>query len=286
MQTIMLTLQSAAHRWLHKTVLGDQISMCVFFFGGFFLLWYELCHIASNFHTEWTVNYTLNVVLAIFVAVNIYSNWLMVFLTDVAGKEIVFPTGSAPEGWYYCDGCVANRPPRAHHCPLCKVCILKHDHHCWFAGSCIGYANHRYFFALVIHMTVAAIYCNIYNWSFVWSVKGDISFFNIVSFLLPHVAAVMGQETWYSFFITTLSMVGFALAVIFSWLLQIQVVQILHGQTRYERKKGITQYDQGVWANLEEVLGHHKFLVLLCPWLPSRLPGDGVRFYSQQQKAN
>ena len=277
---------SVIYRWLHQTVLGDKISMAVFFFGGIFLLWYELSHVAAFNHSKWSTAYMIHFLLGIFFAVNIYGNWLMMFLTDVTGKKVVFPSGPAPPGWNYCGACVANLPPRSHHCPLCKVCVLKHDHHCWFAGTCVGYANHRYFFALCIHMVVAGVYCNIYNWSFVWDVKGEITLFNIFSFILPHLTAMMGFETWFSFYVTTVSMLGFSLTVLFIWLLQIQIVQVINGQTRYERKKDITEYDQGLWTNIEEVLGHRMFLVLLCPWLPSSLPGDGVKFYSQSQKGS
>ena len=265
-------------------VLGDKISMCVFFLGGLFLLWYEVIFVSSHYYTEWSTAYLIHFFFAIFFAVNIYGNWLKVFLTDPTGKGIVFPSGPTPQGWYYCDACVANRPPRSYHCPLCKDCVLKRDHHCWFAGTCAGYANHRYLFALCIHVAIVGIYCNIYNWSFVWSVKGDITVLNLLSFILPHLTAALGNESWYSFYVSTMSMLGFALTFMFVWLVQIQIAQVQCGQTRFERKKGIRDYDQGMLGNLQEVLGHRMLLVLLCPWLPSSLPGDGLKFYRHSQK--
>ncbi|KAK7102573.1 probable palmitoyltransferase ZDHHC24 [Littorina saxatilis] len=283
---MMLALKSAFHHWRHKRALGDQISMSIFFFGGIFLIWYELIHIPSFYHTEWSLAYTLHLLLFIFLAVNIYGNWLMVFLTDVTGKGMVYPTGSLPHGWHFCDECGANRPPRSHHCRLCRACVLKHDHHCWFPGTCIGYDNHRYFLALCVYITVAAFYGNIYNWSFVWSVKGEYTLLNLLSLIFPLLTVALGHETWYTFCITTLTMFGIALMNIFTWVLVLQVLQILHGQTRYERTQRITKYDRGLWANLEEVLGYRKFLVLLCPWLRSSLPGDGVSFHSHGQKAS
>ena len=277
---------SAIDRWLHKTALGDQLAMGVFFFGGIFLLWYELSYVAAFNHSGWSAAYAFHFLLAIFFAVNIYGNWAKLFLTDTTGKGVVLPTGGAPPGWTYCDACVANAPPRSHHCPLCKACSLKHDHHCWFAGTCVAHANHRYFLALCAHMAVAGVYCNAYNWGFVWDVKGEASLYTLLSFVLPHLMAVLGYETWFSFCVSTVSMIGFALTVVFTWLLQIQVAQVVGGQTRYERKTKVREYDQGLWANVEDVLGHRMFLVLLWPGLRSNLPGDGVKFYSLSQKGS
>nr|KAG5705563.1 hypothetical protein BaRGS_034761 [Batillaria attramentaria] len=172
----------------------------------------------------------------------------------------------------------------SHHCPVCKTCILKRDHHCWFAGTCVGHANHRYFFVLIVYIVMAGVYCNLYNWSFVWSVKGEFSLWTIVSFIAPHVSIVLGYESLYSFLITSLSTIGFSLTFLFSWLLQIQLAQVVHGQTRYERKKGIKEYDQGLWENLRQILGNRMFLVFLFPWIPSSVPGDGTKFYSHSQK--
>ncbi|KAL8569918.1 hypothetical protein ACOMHN_014138 [Nucella lapillus] len=278
-------MESAIHRWRHNTVMGDKIAMVVFFLGGLFLLWYELCHIAAYNHTGWTTGYMIHLALAIFFAVNIYGNWIMMFLMQPTGRNVVFPAGAAPLGWRYCDPCVANRPPRSYHCPICNTCLLKRDHHCWFAGTCAGHDNHRYFLSMIVQVVIVALYCNIYNWGFVWSVKGEVTLLNLVSFVLPHLTAVMGNETWYSFYISTMSMLGFALTVMFLWLLQIQAVQIFHGQTRYERKKKIKDYDRGsLWLNLKDVLGHRMFLAMLWPWLPSSLPGDGLKFFSHAQK--
>ncbi|KAK3107879.1 hypothetical protein FSP39_024338 [Pinctada imbricata] len=37
------------------------------------------------------------------------------------------------DGWSVCMKCEAYRPPRAHHCRICRRCIRRMDHHCpWF----------------------------------------------------------------------------------------------------------------------------------------------------------
>lgn len=38
--------------------------------------------------------------------------------------------------WTVCTRCETFRPPRAHHCRICKRCIKKLDHHCpWYVKS-------------------------------------------------------------------------------------------------------------------------------------------------------
>ena len=36
--------------------------------------------------------------------------------------------GDSHSGW--CRKCAAPKPPRSHHCSVCKACVLKMDHHC------------------------------------------------------------------------------------------------------------------------------------------------------------
>lgn len=272
-------------RWYSLKTRLDCLATATFFLGGIFLLWYELYFVAAFYHSGWSLAYLAHVYLGAIFTINIYGNWLMIVITDSSGSDIVFPTGPTPPGWHYCDACEANRPPRSHHCPCCKTCILKHDHHCWFAGRCIGYSNHRYFFVLVIYMALAGIYCNIYNWQFVWSVRGEVTFLNLLSFIAPHFTMMLGNESFYTFFIAILSFIGFSLTILSLWLLQLQLAQIIHNQTRYEKKKKmLREYDQGLWANLQDVIGCSLFLALLCPFVPSKLPGDGVRFYIKAQK--
>uniref|UniRef100_A0A1B0DC24 Palmitoyltransferase n=1 Tax=Phlebotomus papatasi TaxID=29031 RepID=A0A1B0DC24_PHLPP len=43
------------------------------------------------------------------------------------------------EEWTVCTRCETFRPPRAHHCRICKRCIKRYDHHCPWINSCVSY---------------------------------------------------------------------------------------------------------------------------------------------------
>ena len=61
---------------------------------------------------------------------------------DVTATEM---TSQPYWSWTPCAVCDVRRPPRAHHCPLCRACVLKRDHHCFLTGACIAVNNQRYF---------------------------------------------------------------------------------------------------------------------------------------------
>ncbi|XP_077480806.1 palmitoyltransferase ZDHHC23-B [Stigmatopora argus] len=50
----------------------------------------------------------------------------------------------------WCSVCRVVRPPRAGHCRICGICVLRHDHHCVWIDSCVGSANHRSFLLTLI----------------------------------------------------------------------------------------------------------------------------------------
>ncbi|GAA0140083.1 protein modifying enzyme [Lithospermum erythrorhizon] len=57
-----------------------------------------------------------------------------------------------------CDKCSAFKPPRTHHCRVCRKCVLRMDHHCVWINNCVGHRNYKAFFVLVFYATMASIY--------------------------------------------------------------------------------------------------------------------------------
>ncbi|CAL1379032.1 unnamed protein product [Linum trigynum] len=58
----------------------------------------------------------------------------------------------------YCQKCSHYKPPRAHHCRVCKRCVLRMDHHCIWINNCVGHANYKIFFIFVVYAVTACIY--------------------------------------------------------------------------------------------------------------------------------
>lgn len=58
----------------------------------------------------------------------------------------------------WCDVCKLVRPPRAGHCRICGVCILRLDHHCVWINSCVGQANHSSFLLMLFFFLLTSLY--------------------------------------------------------------------------------------------------------------------------------
>lgn len=52
-----------------------------------------------------------------------------------------------------CKKCNIPRPERAHHCKICKFCILKFDHHCPWIANCVGINNQKNFVQFLFFAT-------------------------------------------------------------------------------------------------------------------------------------
>lgn len=75
------------------------------------------------------------------------------------------------EDWTVCQRCDTYRPPRSHHCKICKRCIRKMDHHCPWVNNCIGEKNQKYFIQFLFYTGILCVYAmslDIVSWVFIF----------------------------------------------------------------------------------------------------------------------
>ncbi|GAM18616.1 hypothetical protein SAMD00019534_017910, partial [Acytostelium subglobosum LB1] len=58
----------------------------------------------------------------------------------------------------FCTKCDEQKPERAHHCNICKKCVLRMEHHSMWIGNCIGLYNLKYYILFLFYSSVSIIY--------------------------------------------------------------------------------------------------------------------------------
>ncbi|XP_045829632.1 probable protein S-acyltransferase 16 [Trifolium pratense] len=174
----------------------------------------------------------------------------------------------------YCQKCSHYKPPRAHHCRVCKRCVLRMDHHCIWINNCVGHANYKIFFIFVMYAVVACIYSMVL-------LVGSLTYDGLSdeeknggSFRTVYVVSGI-----------LLVPLSIALCVLIGW----HIYLILHNNTTIEYYEGVRAlwlqekggsiykhpYDLGPYENLTSVLGPN---ILSWLWPTANHIGSGLRF--------
>lgn len=104
--------------------------------------------------------------------------------------------------------------------------------HCVFAGKCVGYRNIRYFFGLLVHLTLGGFYASMLNIFFIWDALGGFTVRNAIAHIFPFLFWLFGSLDSKITFWTMLSVLStcgglFTLSLIFyhgSLLIKNQVI--------------------------------------------------------------
>jgi hypothetical protein len=59
-----------------------------------------------------------------------FSIWINYYLGCTTSPGSTPANYSPKSSARWCKACARHKPPRSHHCSICKSCILKMDHHC------------------------------------------------------------------------------------------------------------------------------------------------------------
>jgi len=78
--------------------------------------------------------------------------------SDPEADTVVTQVKKKGGGARFCQKCQLPKPPRCHHCRVCKRCVLRMDHHCPWVNNCIGHGNYKTFFLFLIYVTAALVH--------------------------------------------------------------------------------------------------------------------------------
>ncbi|KAL3832815.1 hypothetical protein ACJIZ3_007551 [Penstemon smallii] len=150
----------------------------------------------------------------------------------------------------YCNRCQNGKPPRCHHCSVCKRCVLKMDHHCIWVVNCVGACNYKFFLLFVLYTFLETLMDTLVL------LPSFISFFQQVknSSSSPGKLAVI--------FLAFVVNLAFALSLLCFVVMHASL--LLSNTTSvevHEKRKDVRwKYDLGWKNNIEQVFGTKKML--------------------------
>ncbi|CAA0825331.1 Probable protein S-acyltransferase 15 [Striga hermonthica] len=174
-----------------------------------------------------------------------------------------------------CDKCSVHKPPRAHHCRVCRMCVLRMDHHCSWINNCVGLKNYKSFLLLLFYATAGSTYSAIViicctlekNWDSIDNHPAKI--LHVVCGVMSiGVSLVLGSFLVWHIFLTCRNMttIEYYDAKRAAWL---------------ARKSGLSYhhpYDVGSFKNISLILGPNM-LKWLWPTCTSHIK-DGLNYPS------
>ncbi|KAH9672385.1 putative protein S-acyltransferase 16 [Citrus sinensis] len=194
----------------------------------------------------------------------------------------------------YCQKCSHYKPPRAHHCRVCKRCVLRMDHHCIWISNCVGHANYKVFFIFVLYAVVACIYSMAIIFIFLYHLNFQVLLVGSLTNDSLEDELQTGGSFRTAYVVSGLLLVplSVALSVLLGW----HIYLVFHNKTTIEYHEGVRAlwlaekggtvykhpYDLGIYENLTTVLGPNIFS-WICP--SSRHIGSGLNFRTAYHNA-
>lgn len=238
----------------------------------------------NYFHTPVVPEYTPIYIyypwtgLGLWIVFNMFFNWHMCAFTSPGNPPKARP--NAP--YKSCKKCSRMRPPRTHHCSVCRNCILAMDHHCPWMNNCVGFYNYKYFFLFLY-----------YTWfGLIFNLATCAYFFPVGQYMLP--TYITGVEDRRIYRQNIPRSVVISCMVSFSVWLAVSSLFFWHcylagtGQTTIEfyqskiealgKAKKFNDFDLGRAKNWENIFGKSKYPL---GWtMPSFQPpkGDGMNW--------
>ncbi|CAI4225698.1 unnamed protein product [Auanema sp. JU1783] len=136
----------------------------------------------------------------------------------------------------YCIDCNREAPLRSHHCPLCKICVLRKDHHCFVTGKCVGLGNQRFFMTFLFWCVLGLSYCLYELTLYISSINDDLLPFGFVKLIGPFAIArwMLSYTSLFDAAMCSLYTFAWASLVAAGGFLGLQIYYTCYGYTMYE----------------------------------------------------
>ncbi|GFO22756.1 palmitoyltransferase [Plakobranchus ocellatus] len=167
--------------------------------------------------------------------------------------------------WKFCHKCERYKPPRTHHCDVCRTCILRRDHHCYLIGTCIGHFNQRYFIPFCFLGVITSFVGFVVTVSYLRSLPDGKAWPDYI-FPWAFLKLVLGMVSWRFCLLTfhAMMLLVFGPMCVLYGTGQISIVTL--GFTLYEvAKKVDVKVTSGAAENLRIVFGDYWFVNFLFP---------------------
>ncbi|XWS38497.1 hypothetical protein CRYUN_Cryun19dG0136300 [Craigia yunnanensis] len=168
---------------------------------------------------------------------------------EFSSNQSAMPGDSTNQDICFCHKCNQLKPPRTHHCSVCKRCILKMDHHCVWVVNCVGALNYKYFLLFLFYTFLETTLVSLSL------LRVFMEFFND-----GEIAETPG--TLAATFITFVLNIAFALSILGFLIMHITLVGANTTTIEAYEKKTTPKwrYDLGRKKNFEQVFGTEKKL--------------------------
>ncbi|XWS61907.1 hypothetical protein CRYUN_Cryun07bG0164700 [Craigia yunnanensis] len=166
---------------------------------------------------------------------------------ELGSNQLAMPGDSKNQNIRFCQKCNQFKPPRTHHCSVCKRCILKMDHHCVWVVNCVGALNYKYFLLFLFY-------------TFVEATLVSLSLLLVFMEFFNDGEITETPGTLAATFITLVLNIAFALSVLGFLIMHITLVGANTTTIEaYEKKTTpMWRYDLGWKKNFEQVFGTEK----------------------------
>ena len=159
----------------------------------------------------------------------------------------------------FCNKCNNYRPPRSHHCKICRKCTLRMDHHCPWIANCVGYYNMKFFYQFLFYATFGdligfvVMFCRLCCLDY--NVKHNVpkgkkvnDVFELIWYMWEHIQVFVGCSC------------AFAMTVGIGKVFQKQTLMLLNNQTTIDKKKfpkweDSPYYSRNKRRNFERIMG-------------------------------